>query len=77
MDDSTAHVHENSNSTATPAPGRGNPDAEVKFWLHRDVADLSGKGRAGFAVGPKTNGFAAGLSWVHRLFFWHNGVTAQ
>jgi len=74
MDDFTAHVHENSNSTATPTPGRGQPTAEVTSWLHRDEADPSGKGRAGFAVCPETNGFAAGLAWVHRPFF--AGITA-
>src|SRR5229473_7816341 len=73
MDDFTAHVRENSNSTATPTPGRGQPTAEVTSWLHRDVAE-SGKGRAGFAVCPKTNGFVAGLAWVHRPFF--GGITA-
>src|ERR1700675_4124291 len=57
-----------------PRPDGGNPAAEVTFWLHRDVADPSGKGRAGFAVCPKTNGFAAGLAWVHRPFF--AGITA-
>jgi len=52
-----------------PRPDGGNPAAEVTFWLHRDVADPSGKGRAGSAVCPETNGFAAGLAWVHRPFF--------